>query len=65
MTLPGTIIEEEFRHRNRGIDTIATYYHFQEGGAATLPRKKSFTRQASPTLLKEASPQLVAAKAEK
>jgi hypothetical protein len=28
MTLPGTTIEEEFRRYNRGIDVVATYYHF-------------------------------------
>ena len=65
MTLPGTTIEEEFRRRNGGIDAVAAYCHFQEGGAAALPRKRSSTRRASPTPSKEANPQLAAAEAEK
>jgi hypothetical protein len=65
MTLPGTTIEEEFRRRNAAIDAVAAYCHFQEGGAAALLRKRSFTRRASPTPSKEANPQLAAAEAEK
>jgi hypothetical protein len=47
------------------IDAVAAYCHFQEGGAAALPRKRSSTRRASPTPSKEANPQLAAAEAEK
>ena len=65
MTLPVTTIEEEFRRRNAAIDTVAAYCHFQEGGAAAIPRKWSSTRRTSPMPLKDTSPQLVAAQAEK
>jgi hypothetical protein len=65
MTLPGTTIEEEFRHRNEAIDTVVTYCQFQEGGAATQPRARPSTRKASPTPSKETDPQLAAAEAEK
>lgn len=65
ITLPGTTIEEEFRCRNAAIDAVATYCHFQEGGAAALPHKRSSTRRTSPMLSKEISPQLAAAQAEK
>jgi len=65
MTLPGTTIEEEFRRRNAAIDAVAAYCHFQEGGAAALPRKRSSTRRTSPMPSKETSPQLAAAQAEK
>jgi hypothetical protein len=65
MTLPGTTIKEEFCRRNGGIDAVTTYCHFQEGGAVTLSRKRSSTRRASPTLSKEANPQLAAVKAKK
>ncbi|KAG4443338.1 hypothetical protein IFR05_001127 [Cadophora sp. M221] len=65
ITLPGTAIEEEFRRRNAAIDTVAAYCHFQEGGSAALPRKRSSTRQTSPMPSKETSPLLVAAEAEK
>merc|ERR1712225_130629 len=58
-------IEEEFSRRNAAIDAVAAYCHFQEGGAAALPRKRSSTRQTSPMPSKETSPQLVAAEAEK
>jgi len=65
MTLPGTTIEEEFRRRNAAIDAVAAYCHFQEGGAAALPRKRSSTQRTSPIPSKEVSPQLAAALAEK
>ncbi|KAH9204097.1 hypothetical protein DL95DRAFT_498649 [Leptodontidium sp. 2 PMI_412] len=65
MTLPGTTIEEEFRRRNAAIDAVAAYCHFQEGGAAAIPRKRPSTRRTSPMPSKETSPQLVAAQAEK
>jgi hypothetical protein len=65
MTLPGTTVVEEFYRRNAVIDAIATYYHFQEGGAITIPRGRLSTRKASPTPSKEANPQLAAAEAEK
>jgi hypothetical protein len=65
MTLPGTTIEEEFRRRNAAIDAVAAYCHFQEGGAAAQPRKRSSTRRASPMPSKETNPQLAAAEAEK
>ncbi|KAH6700583.1 hypothetical protein BKA61DRAFT_681694 [Leptodontidium sp. MPI-SDFR-AT-0119] len=65
MTLPGTTIEEEFRRRNRGIDIVADYCYFQEGGAATLPRKRSSPRRMSPMPSKESSLQLPAPEAEK
>ncbi|CAM6005577.1 unnamed protein product, partial [Sphagnum balticum] len=65
ITLPGTTIEEEFRRRNAAIDVVAAYCHFQEGGAAAIPRKRSSTRRTSPTPSREASPQLTAAEAEK
>ncbi|KAH7370249.1 hypothetical protein BKA65DRAFT_602698 [Rhexocercosporidium sp. MPI-PUGE-AT-0058] len=65
MTLPGTTIEEEFRRRNAAIDAVAAYCHFQEGGAAAVPRKRSSTRRTSPMPSKEISPQLAAAQAEK
>jgi Protein of unknown function (DUF3435) len=64
MTLPGTTIKEEFCRRNAAIDAVAAYCHFQEGGAAALPRQRSSTRRASPTPSKEANPQLAAAEAE-
>jgi len=48
------------------INAVAAYCKFQEGGAVARPRKRPPTRRASPTLVKEeASPQLVAAAAEK
>lgn len=65
ITLPGTTIEEEFRRRNAAIDAVAAYCHFQEGGAAAVPRKTSPTRRTSPMPSKEISPQLAAAQAEK
>jgi len=65
MTLPGTTIEEEFRRRNAAIDAVAAYCHFQEGGAAALPRKRSSTRRTSPEPSTETRLQLSAAEAEK
>jgi hypothetical protein len=64
MTLLGTTIEEEFHRRNAGIDAVAAYCHFQEGGAAAQPRARPSTRKASPTRSKETNPQLAAAEAE-
>ncbi len=61
MTLLGTTIEEEFRRRNAAIDLVAAYCHFQEGGAAAIPRKRSSTRRMSLMPSKKTSPQLVAA----
>jgi hypothetical protein len=34
MTLPGTILEEEFRRRNAAINAVAAYCKFQEGSNA-------------------------------
>jgi len=65
MTLPGTTVVEEFRRRNAAIDAVATYCHFQEGGAVAMPRGRPSTRKASPTPSKETNPQLAAAEAEK
>jgi hypothetical protein len=65
ITLPGTTIEKEFRRRNRGIDTVAAYCHFQKRGAAALLYKRSSIQRASPMPSKEANPQLAAAEAEK
>jgi hypothetical protein len=56
MTLPGTTVVEEFRRRNAAIDAVATYCHFQEGGAVAMPRGRPS---------KETNPQLAAAEAEK
>ena len=65
MTLPGTTLEEEFRRRNAAIDVVAAYCHFQEGGAASLLRKRPPTQRAVPTPSKETNLQLAAAEAEK
>jgi hypothetical protein len=63
--LPGTTIEEEFRHRNTAIDIVTAYCHFQEERAAAVLRKRSLIQRMSPIPLKEISPQLAAAQAEK
>jgi hypothetical protein len=65
ITLPETTIEEEFRRYNTAINAVAAYCHFQKGGAAAQPRKRSSIRRASPTPSKETNPQLAAAEAEK
>ncbi len=56
MTLPGTIVEEEFRGRNAAINAVAEYCHFQEGGAVAM---------RLPAQVKEVCPQVLAADAEK
>jgi hypothetical protein len=54
MTLLGTTLEEEFRQRNAGINAVAAYCTFQEGGAAARLRRRPPTRKASPIPAKEA-----------
>lgn len=65
ITLPGITIKEKFYYRNAAINTVAVYYHFQEGGAAAILYKRLLTRRTSLMPLKEISPQLAAAQAEK
>src|ERR1700734_3182344 len=65
MMLLGTTLEEEFCRRGTAISAVAAYCKFQEGGAVAQPCKRPSTRRASPTLAKEADPQLVVAAAEK
>ncbi|KAI9761350.1 MAG: hypothetical protein M1840_001974 [Geoglossum simile] len=59
MTMLDTTVEEEFHQCNAAIDAVATYCHFQEGGAIAMPRRRPLTRAKGACL------QLVAADAEK
>jgi hypothetical protein len=44
MTLLGSTVEEEFCRRNAAIDAVASYCHFQEGGAVAMPRGRRSTQ---------------------
>ncbi|TVY25214.1 hypothetical protein LHYA1_G006082 [Lachnellula hyalina] len=48
ITLSGTTIKKEFRRRNPAINTITTYYHFQEGGAAAIPHESNAIKEDQP-----------------